>query len=206
MLPNHRSKYFVDPKDPNSLIRVEIRVDCTGEDFRVIPDSCVFSQGIGDCNGNPLVPCHGKYERCNNHTKELCTDEYGRLNFVAKEREEQGQNNSTLPNGIVTEWALFSRENYGIRSYIHSMSSRIDKETNKRVFDQYRYDQYCIKALLKQWSLGDIRPELNIQPVQIPEVTFTVISDDQMRSINRIAGDIIDAFLSKFRKAVSGRR
>ena len=197
----NRSKFYVDPKDQNSSVLVEIWVDWDANDeFRIIGDRCEFAQGIEPCNGNPLAPCRGKYELCNHHTKDLCTDEVGRLNFIAKQRTEAGEQNASFPSTITKEWARFSRETYGARSYISAMSYRIDNTSQKRVFDSFRHDQYTIKALLKSWSLADIRTELAIQPVDDPSLPFSVISNDQMKSVNKLAGPILSAFLLGYRR------
>lgn len=201
----NRSKYYIDPKDPDRFVTVEVFVDWSGDEPRILNSVCDYSQGDSPCKGNPLIPCNNNYEKCNHYNKSICTDELGKLKFYAKEQEKIDGINPGLPKSIVKEWAKFERRTYGARSYIDSQSYRIDHTTQNRVYDSFRNRQYTIKALLKSWSLGDIDPDLVLQPIQMEGVPFTTISNDQMRIINRVDDALLESFIKGYEKKIGIR-
>ena len=188
------SKYKVDPDD---RITVKVWID-HGEDngFRVLSSNCVFTQGKSPCMGSPLEPCRKKYEFCNNHTKDLCTDELGKLKFVLKRDEKDVE---SLKH-IRPEWAKFARETWAIRSYIESHSYKFDQDTQTRVFDSHRQQILTIRCLLKEWSLGTYDSELSIQHCEVPGMPFTMVQEDQMKRIFQIDGELMRAFIDGYYK------
>lgn len=190
------SKYLVDPED---RIEVEIWIDSgTDGNLKTLPSVCMFKQGKQPCMGDPMEPCHGKYDRCNHHDRDMCTDEAGRLKFIAKEQE------APLPPTVHREWARFARETWAIRSFIESKSFRFDPATQQRVYDMHRYQQLTVQCLLKEWSLGQYDPLLVIQSGQAPDIPFMVIPEDQMKRIATVEHEIMRAFLDGFASAGRG--
>lgn len=196
-----RSKFYLSPKNPNRFVDVEVWVDWSEEEPRVLSNRCIFIQGETPCMGNKLKPCNGKYSLCNHHNRDqLCTDELGKLEFVAANRKKFGESDSEMPDTIKKEWARFNRPMYGQKSYVRQMSKRIDLQTQRVIFDQYRNEQYILKSLLVDWSLKDIDPDLQIkQVIEGANMGFEVIPNQQMKLINKVSGELIDSFVSEFK-------
>lgn len=195
------SKYYIDPKNPDSLVTVKIYVQWSDDgNFLILPSRCRWNQGDSPCTGNPLKPCLGTYEKCNAHTQDVCTDVVGKMQFIAKDNHKFGDGKAIFPPDNVTiEEARFARETYSMRSYINSMSRRMDKTTQTMVWDQFRYEQNTIQVLLKEWTLGRLDSSLNIMPVQPPNMPFTMIGKESMKVINRVASDVVQGFLDEYR-------
>jgi len=185
------SKYRVNSDD---RIDVDIWIDVEEDNFRVLSSNCIFTQGKNPCIGDPTQPCRKSYSRCNNHKKDLCTDEIGRLKFFAKKQETK------LPENLKKEWAKFGRETWAVRSYIEAHSFKIDRDTQERVFDAHRQQFLIIQCLLKEWSLGEEDGELVIQHCAMPGLPFTMIQEDQMKRISEINGEVMRAFIEGFIK------
>jgi hypothetical protein len=132
------------------------------------------------------------YSKCNHHTKDLCTDEIGKLQVIAK-RED-----GSLPSSVRREWAKFGRENWAIRSYIEANSVKLDPTTQSRVFDIHRQQQLVVRCLLREWSLGEYDPELVIKHCEMPNLPFTMIQDEQFKRITEVDGDVIKAFIEGY--------
>jgi len=185
------SKYRVDPDD---RIDVEIWIEIEEDNFKVLSSSCVFMQGKNPCNGDPTQPCGRKYEDCNNYSKDLCTDEVGRIKFFAKQEEKQ------IPKNFKKEWAKFARESWAVRSYIEANSFKTDKNTQERVFDAHRQQFLIVQCLLKEWSLGVDDEQLVIQHCSMPGLPFTMIQEDQMKRISEVSGEVMRALIEGFIK------
>lgn len=199
------SKYYIDPKNPDSYVTTKIYVqwDDNG-DFKVLPSRCRWNQGDSPCTGNPLKPCQGSYLKCNAHSKEVCTDVIGKMQFLHKENHDHEDATAVFPpKNVTVEMAKFARETYAMRSYINTMSRRMDKTTQTMVWDQFRYEQKTLQVLLKDWTLGRLDPSLIIMPVQPPGMPFTMISKESMKTINRVSSDIIQAFIDEYRATAS---
>jgi len=186
-----KSKYRVDPDD---RIEVEIWIDTgkDGDQVKVLPSYCYFTQGTSPCLGDVLKPCHSSYKLCNHHTKDLCTDELGKLQFMAKSKNQE------LPKNIVREWAKFGRETWGIKSYIETNSIRVNPANQQREYDAHRQQQLMIMCLLREWSLGKYDPELEIRHCVQDTLPFTMMQKEQFDKISQVSGDIMKAFIDGY--------
>jgi len=195
------SKYYIDPRDPASLITVELHVQWDDDgNFKVIPSRCHWTQGTSPCTSNMSKPCDGRYAKCDSHSKDMCTDSIGKMEFIAKDNHKFGDASVVFPpENITVEWAKFARETYAMRSYINSMSRRMDKTTQTMVWDQFRYDQNIIQVLLKDWSLSRLDPSLAISPRNRPNFSFTMITKEDMIMLNRVSNDIMQGFIDGYR-------
>jgi len=186
------SKYRVDPSE---RIKVDVWIDHGIDDnFKVLSSYCIFTQGKQPCFGNSLEPCRGRYDLCNNNTKDLCTDEVGKLKFLSKKEDKPELNH------IKVEWAKFARETWAIRSYLEAHSFKFDPETQTRVFDSHRQQILTIRCLLKEWSIGAYDPELVIQHCEVPGMPFTMIQEEQMKRIFELDGELMKAFIDGYYK------
>lgn len=185
------SRYRVHPED---RVLVEIWIDNTNDDLRILRSGCIFTQGTAPCSGNPLNPCHSQYKFCNNSSKSLCTDETGMLKYQHGEEE--------FKKRYKREWAYFSRETWAIRSYIDSKSVVFDPMTNQRIFDIHRKQQLTLRCLLKSWSLGKYDDELAIRLITVPELSFSLIQEEQIKIIGEIDPNIIESFLNGYARKV----
>jgi len=179
------TKYYANPEE---LIEVQIYIDTKTN--RIVPDRCVFTQGIKPCDGSVLQPCNNTYNNCNAKNKSICTD-------------VMGSYDGKLPENIITESSWWSNEAWGLSNYIESQSYSVNARGEKEI-DVYKFLNNKIRYLLKKWTLSDKYTELNIITKSIPNTQFTEIIESSLQKVISVRADILNNFYDKYIRMVRG--
>lgn len=176
-------KYIVDD---NSSVTVDVHIDVSNG-VRVLSETCGLQQGKAPCDGDILVPCEQKYEKCNCSLKEICGDKLG---------EMKAKSDGKLPDTVVKESATWKKENWALSSMIEQEAWVMNARTKEKEFEYLKMINAKIKYQLKSWTLDKDSASLRLYFTKDGN-GIESIRIDSMSEIGKVDRDILMALYAK---------